>query len=130
MDMGCVPQKGGCHVCPRLPVGCPAHPWTRYPAPPQRTGIPIGPAAASYLFVSVPSVEALTNVLCGFAVSVEPRQVVVLLRDQHITTFGTTWHQGGLGIVATVKHPKYLQGMLATVVGEFITACREQNPRY
>lgn len=96
----------------------------------QRAGIPIGPAAASYLFVSVASVDALTDLLCGFAVSVELQQVVVLLRDPRITTFGTTWRRGGLGVVATVKHPAYLRGMLAIIVDEFITAYREQNPRY
>jgi len=92
-------------------------------------GIPLGPGAASYLFVSVTSVEALTNLLCGFAVSVDLQQVVVLVRDMRITTFGTTWHQGGLGVAAIEKHPEYLRRMLAALVDEFITAYLEQNPK-
>ena len=92
-------------------------------------GIHIDPAATSFLFVSVASVEALKELLCGFVVSVELQQVVLLARDTRIMTFGMTWHQGGLGVVATSRSPEYLRRMLAGIVTNFIDAYREQNPK-
>jgi hypothetical protein len=94
----------------------------------QRAGIPVVPSATAYLFVSVASVTALPDLLCGFAVSLELQQVVVLVRDTTITTFGTTWHRGGLGVVATREHPAYIRGMLAALADEFVEAYRDQNP--
>jgi hypothetical protein len=95
----------------------------------RRAGILIGPGAASYLFVSVASVEALKELLCGFAVSVELQQVVLLARDMRVMTFGMTWHQGGLGVAATSRIQEYLLRMLADIVDNFINAYLEQNPK-
>jgi hypothetical protein len=95
----------------------------------RRAGIQIGPGAASYLFVRVASVEALKELLCGFAVSVELQQVVLLARDMRIITFGVTWQQSGLGVAATSRIPEYLRRMLADIVDNFINDYLEQNPK-
>ncbi len=63
----------------------------------RRAGVPIGPGTASYLFVRLGSIEPLKETLCAFTVPVELQQVVVLVRDTRIMTFGMTWHQAGLG---------------------------------
>jgi hypothetical protein len=95
----------------------------------ERAGIRIGASPTAYLFVSVASVEALEGLLCGFAVSVEVQQIVRLARDTGIMTFGTTWHQAGLGIAGTSRIPEYPQHMLSALVDQFISAYREQNPK-
>ncbi len=94
----------------------------------QQDGVPVGEDAVAYLFVSVASVAALPNLLCGFAVSLELQQVVSLVRDTTITTFGMTWHKNGLGVVTKGKYPPYVQGMLTALVDEFISAYLAQNP--
>ena len=95
----------------------------------REAGIRIGPGGATYLFISTASVEALEELLCGFAISVELQQLVLLARDPQIVTFGMTWHQGGLGVAATSRQHEYLRQMLADIVDNFIVAYLEQNPK-
>jgi hypothetical protein len=95
----------------------------------ERAGIPLAPDPGAYLFVSLASVELLKDVLCGFVVSVELQQVVRLVRDMRIMTFGMTWHRGGLGFASTSSTPEDLRRLLATLVDEFITVYLEQNPK-
>jgi hypothetical protein len=96
----------------------------------RQAGISIGPgSAAAYLFVSVVSVEVFKSHLYGFAVSVDLQEVVLLARDRRILTFGTTWHQGGIGVAATSRIPEYPRQMLAQIVDEFTTDYLEQNPK-
>ena len=96
----------------------------------RQAGISIGPgSAAAYLFVSVVSVAAARGRLYGFAVSVDLQQVVLLARDPRILTFGTTWHQGGMGVAGILRIPEYPRRMLAQIVDELITDYLEQNPK-
>ena len=95
----------------------------------QQDGVPVADGGVAYLFVSVASVAALPDLLCGFAISLELQQIVNLVRDATITTVGATWHKGGLGVVAKENHPAYVRGMLTALVDEFINAYLEQNPR-
>ena len=95
----------------------------------QEGGIQHDPSAVSYLFVSVNSLAALTESLCALDVSVDLQQAVALVRDLRITTFGTTWHEGGLGVTATEQRGEFLRMMLDALVGKFINAYLEQNPK-
>jgi hypothetical protein len=92
-------------------------------------GIPISPDAASYLFVSLNSLAPITDALCVLAVSVDLQQAVALVRDLRITTLGTIWQEGGVGVTTTENHGEFLQMMLAAVVREFIHAYFDQNPK-
>ncbi len=94
----------------------------------ERAGIRIGPGTASYLIVKVASIEPVKDLLCGFTVLVELQQVVLLVRDTRIMTFGMTWQHAGLGVAAPARFPESLQRMLAELVDEFIAAYRDQNP--
>ena len=95
----------------------------------RQAGLPVGLGGATHLVISLASVEPLKERLCGFVVSVALQQVVLLVRDTRIATFGMTWHRGGLGLAAPARIPEDLRGMLAAIVDEFIAAYLEQNPR-
>jgi hypothetical protein len=91
--------------------------------------IRIDPDASSLLLVSVVSVEALKDILYGFAVSVELTEVVLLARDKRNMTLGATWHQVGVGVAGTSTIPEYPRRLLADIVDRFIHAYREQNQK-
>ncbi len=95
----------------------------------QRAGIPLADAPAGYVFVSLATVEPVKGFLCGFVVSVELQQAVRLVRDMDIWTFGMTWHRGGLGVASPGRTGEDLQGLVASLVDEFIGAYLEQNPK-
>lgn len=105
------------------------HIQTEVEAQLERAGIRIGPGTGSYLLVTVTSIEHLEGLLCGFAVSVEVQQVVLLARDTRIITFGMTWQKSGLGVAATAGFPESLRHLLAELVDEFVTAYLEENPK-
>jgi len=94
----------------------------------QRAGISLDAEPDAYLFVSLGSVEPLTDLLCGFVVSVELHQGVRLVRDLRIATVGITWHRVGFGVTTTAQTPDQLRRVLASLVDQFIADYLEQNP--
>ncbi len=95
----------------------------------QQAGLPIAPEAESYLLISISSVAAPKDLLCGFVVLAELQQAVVLMRDPHIVTFGGTWHESGQGLVGIAKYPEHLRALLASILDAFISVYLEQNPK-
>ncbi len=91
-------------------------------------GIPLGPGTATHLLITVTAFEPVTDLLCGFSMTVALQQVVLLVRDTRIMTFGVTWEHAALGVATPARVAEHLQRMLAHMVEEFIAIYRDQNP--
>jgi hypothetical protein len=92
-------------------------------------GIPVGLGTATHLILTVTAFEPVKDVLCGFGITVALQQLVLLVRDPRIMTFGVTWEHAGLGIATPARVADHLRHMLAHMVEEFIAIYRDQNPK-
>ncbi len=92
-------------------------------------GIQIGLGTATHLLITVTAFEPVKDLLCGFSMTVALQQVVLLVRDPRIMTFGVTWEHAGLGVATPARVADHLRRMLAHMVDEFIAIYRDQNPK-
>jgi hypothetical protein len=92
-------------------------------------GIRFGPSADTHLIIAVTGFEPVKDLLCGFSMTVALQQVVLLVRDPRIMTFGVTWEHAGLGVATPARVADHLRHMLAHMVEEFIAIYRDQNPK-
>ena len=92
-------------------------------------GVLLGPSMAARLVIGVTATEAVKDLLCGFTVTVAVQQVVLLLRDTDIMTFGVTWQHAGLGVSPPGRVAERVRHMLTHIVDEFIAIYRDQNPK-
>lgn len=91
-------------------------------------GIQVGLGTATHLLIAVTAFEPVKDLLCGFSMTVALQQVVLLVRDPRILTFGVTWEHAGVGVAAPARVAEHLRRMLAHMVEEFIAIYRDQNP--
>jgi len=92
-------------------------------------GIQVGLGTATHLIIAVTAFEPVKDLLCGFGITVALQQLVLLVRDPRIMTFGVTWEHAGLGVAAPARVAEHLRRMLAHMVEEFIAIYRDQNPK-
>lgn len=92
-------------------------------------GIQVGLGTATHLLIAVTAFEPVKDLLCGFSMTVALQQVVLLVRDTRIMTFGVTWEHAGLGVATPARVAEHLRHMLAHMVDEFIAIYRDQNPK-
>ena len=92
-------------------------------------GIQVGLGTATHLIIAVTAFEPVKDLLCGFGMTVALQQVVLLVRDTRIMTFGVTWEHAGLGVATPARVAEHLRRMLAHMVDEFIAIYRDQNPK-
>lgn len=94
----------------------------------RKAGITVVPSAKEYLYVNVNTYKSGTD-LYAFAISVEFKQGVRLIRDSKVVTFAPTWSVGSVGTVGPKNLQRIVRANVANHVDEFISAYLEQNPK-
>ncbi len=95
----------------------------------RQAGIRLSPAASEYLYIAVPARKRSAEFpLYGYAILVEFRQPVIVLRDPPITVYATTWSIVAAGSVGAASL-RPIRSFVVDYVDQFINAYLEQNPK-
>lgn len=92
----------------------------------RRAGIPVLPGTPEHLYVNVNAMKR-DNGLYAYAISVEFKQMLSLVREPQTTIIAPTWSVGAIGTGGALRLHE-VRAAVAALVDSFIQVYREQNP--